>query len=294
MRKLVSVQDASVNFVEEQLQGFLESRFVRRVPEYFICYLSSQSGCNHGCRFCHLTTTKQTKFENVNVAEYHAQAVRVLRHFSQEPADVQRDTKYVHFNFMARGEALSNQHFLNNADRVLWGLGKTALQYGDLRSKFNVSTIMPQNLCTDNVELTDIFRIVHPTIYYSLYSANPEFREKWMPRAMRLDSALELLANYQQYSKKRIKIHHCFIRGVNDSVEELDRWLDALLSYDLDWDFNLVRYNPWSAVQGEESPEDVIAFNLEYIAQACLGRVKTIPRVGYDVKASCGMFVGKQ
>jgi hypothetical protein len=40
LKVLNSQIDRSVNFVEEQLVGFLESRFVRKCDEYFIAYLS--------------------------------------------------------------------------------------------------------------------------------------------------------------------------------------------------------------------------------------------------------------
>jgi len=50
MRILHSQIDASVNFVEQQLTGFIESRYVRREERYMIAYLSSQTGCNRGCR----------------------------------------------------------------------------------------------------------------------------------------------------------------------------------------------------------------------------------------------------
>lgn len=60
IQMLKSQLDSSVNFVETQLVGFLESRYVRREPRYFVAYLSSQTGCNRGCGMCHLTVTGQT------------------------------------------------------------------------------------------------------------------------------------------------------------------------------------------------------------------------------------------
>ena len=68
LKVLHSKQDASVNFVEEALAGFLEARYVRRSEDYFVCYLSSHTGCNRGCTFCHLTATGQTRVQSSRLA----------------------------------------------------------------------------------------------------------------------------------------------------------------------------------------------------------------------------------
>lgn len=285
--KLISKLDRSVNFTEEALAGFLESRYVRKVEDYFICYLSSQSGCNRGCKFCWLTATKQTKFEDALPVDFLSQASKVLKHYNREihPA------KYMHYNFMARGEILNNQYILKDADTILFNLGKLATSFDpNLGVKFNVSTIMPKDL---NKTLRDIFKVIHPTIYYSFYSANSDFRKKWLPNAMDVDKAFSLLKEYQDYSKKKIKIHHCFIKGENDSVEDVHLMIDKIQEFKLDYEFNLVRYNPYSEVQGEESPDEVIQRNLDIISRLLPGdgKVQMIPRVGPDVYASCGQFV---
>ncbi len=72
---LHSYEDKSVNFVFDNM---LEARFVRRVEDYFIVYLSSHDGCNKACRFCHLTQTKQTSFNETTLEEYLIQAKTVL------------------------------------------------------------------------------------------------------------------------------------------------------------------------------------------------------------------------
>lgn len=286
--KLISEIDSSINFAEEALIGFLESRFVRKHDDYFICYLSSQSGCNRGCKFCWLTATKQTKFEDALPVDFLSQAAKVLKHYDKE----HKPAKYMHYNFMARGEVLNNKHILSDADQILFDLGKLTKAFdSNLGVKFNVSTILPKDL---DKSLPEIFKTIHPTIYYSLYSVNDEFRKKWMPNAMDVDRAFELLKEWQLFSKKKIKIHHCFIDNENDSVNDVYQMIDKINHFRLDCEFNLVRYNPYSEIQGKESSDDKISRNMELIRTllpTSHNKVQVIPRVGQDVYASCGTFI---
>jgi 23S rRNA (adenine2503-C2)-methyltransferase len=278
--------DQSVNFVEEQLVGFIESRYVRKVDDYFICYLSSQTGCNRGCRFCHLTATKQMSNTDCDLNDFLNQTLQVFDHYKNE----NNPAKYMHYNFMARGEALANSHLVRDADDILISLARYAISQG-VTPKFNVSTIMPTTL---RKNLTDVFKIVTPTIYYSLYSVDLEFRNKWLPAAMPVGRALGMLKSYQDMTKKIVKIHHCFIKDENDSVDDTIRMCNTLKEYGLLCEFNLVRYNPFSYEQGEESDDETIRRNLAIIKEHLSGKVQMIPRVGFDVSASCGMFVDKK
>lgn len=277
--------DQSVNFVEDQLVGFLESRYVRKVDDYFICYLSSQTGCNRGCKFCHLTATKQTAFKDSDYQDFLNQSLQVFRHYRKE-----KKAKYMHYNFMARGEALANKNLVGHADEILGSLADLAVRDG-LNPKFNMSSIMPATL---NKSLTDIFKVITPTMYYSLYSMDPAFRKKWVPSAMEPGQALDLLKDYQDLTKKIVKIHFAFIKGENDSVESIQEMCNEVEKRNLLCEFNLVRYNPYSEIQGEESSDEVIERNLSIIRNHFHGKVQMIPRVGFDVKASCGMFVDKK
>ncbi len=292
MNKILKSEiDRSVNFVEEQLVGFVESRYVRKEDDYFICYLSSQTGCNRGCKFCHLTATGQMAFEDTRDSGFLFQAMDVMRHYLRGVnIDKLPRAKYMHYNFMARGEALANKYLLENADRVLLPLAELAVDQ-KLNPKFNVSTIMPVTL---KKPLTDIFKIITPTMYYSLYSMHDSFRDKWMPAAMPVHQALDMLKDYQEMTKKIVKIHHCFIKGENDYLLNTIEMCQAIKDRDLLCEFNLVRYNPFSPEQGEESNDFTIQENLKVIDEHFPGKVQMIPRVGFDVKASCGMFVDKK
>lgn len=282
LQVLNSTIDRSVNLIEEQLVGFIEARYVRKCDDYFIAYLSSQTGCNRGCTFCHLTATGQTSFTDVSHNDFMAQAIQIFKHYRSQKSPA----RYMHYNWMARGEPLANKILLESGDELLIKLGQIAKGEG-LPAKFNISTIMPATL---KQSLVKTFNYVNPTIYYSLYSTNRAWREKWMPVAMEVDEALSMLAEYQAFSKKIVKIHYAFIAGENDSVEDINSVCDAVDRAGLHCEFNLVRYNPASADQGIESSEEVIERNMGILAERMSGKVQVIPKVGKDVFASCGTF----
>jgi 23S rRNA (adenine2503-C2)-methyltransferase len=214
-----------------------------------------------------------------------AQAIQVFKHYRKQ----NKPAKYMHYNFMARGEPLANKILLDSGDELLSKLGQVSKEEG-LPAKFNVSTIMPVTL---KKSLTEVFNYVTPTIYYSLYSTRPEWREEWMPAAMNVGDALRILKEYQDFSKKIVKIHFPFIAGENDSVEEVTSICDEIETVGLISEFNLVRYNPASSEQGTESSDEIIERNIDLIRNRFKfnTKVQMIPRVGFDVKASCGMFV---
>jgi adenine C2-methylase RlmN of 23S rRNA A2503 and tRNA A37 len=118
-----------------------------------------------------------------------------------------------------------------------------------------------------------------------MYSTNQYWRDIWMPAAMKVDDAIAQLQEYQKSSKKIVKVHGAFISGENDSKFDIDSMIQVLDK--LQVEFNIVRYNPYSLEQGTESPHiDEIARTLSLYMPT-----KIIPKVGWDIKASCGMFI---
>lgn len=288
--RLDSSVDASVNWIVERDDGKVESRYVRRSDEYFICYVSSHTGCNKGCRFCHLTQTAQTQMTALSLDEIVAQAEPVMAHYDMLSAQGHPTARVVHFNFMARGEAFANPHILGDGDEVVTRLAALGAARR-LQSCTKFSTIFPIEL--DGVALGDIFAATQPDIYYSLYSTNPEFRRRWLPRALPHTAALAALADWQRVTRKVPVIHWAFIAGENDSHADIDAICAAVADAGLRVDVNIVRYNPYSDRQGAEPPEAHIAGLAARLRAGITGsRVQVVSRVGTDVAASCGMFVG--
>jgi adenine C2-methylase RlmN of 23S rRNA A2503 and tRNA A37 len=282
-----SALDASVNWDRAADVGRVEARYVRRSSDYFVVYLSSQTGCAQGCRMCHLTATGQTRLRDVTIGEMIEQARTVLDHYRREAPPA----RCVHFNFMARGEPLANKALLSDADLLLGALSRLAVVLG-LRPRHLVSAIYPREL--EGRLLEDIFVTHHPDIYYSIYSMSDRFRRRWLPRALPAEAALDRLASWQRNTDKIVSLHHAYIAGENDAEGDVHAICDALEERRLVVHVNIVRYNPYDpARHGVEPPEPVIERNAAiYRSRLPNARVTIIPRVGFDVAASCGMFFG--
>ena len=276
--------DASVNFVRTTDIGQIETRYVRRIRDYFVVYLSSQTGCRQACRMCHLTATGQTALRNVTLDEMLEQADRVLDHYRRTAPATE-----VHFNFMARGEPLANPVLLETSGVLFDALWQRAKATG-VRARFLVSTILPRESASHPLE--DIFDRYQPELYYSLYSMNEAFRRRWLPKAQPVEAALDRLASWQRRTYKIIKVHYAFIEGHNDAEADVHAVCDALESRGLYVHINIVRYNPPTATDhGREPPEAILERNARiFSARLPHARVKVIDRVGFDVNASCGMF----
>lgn len=285
---LHSREDQTVNFVRTNGQ---ESRYVRRGDDYFIAYMSSHNGCNKACRFCHLTQTKQTQFVESTFEEMCAQAQDVVDHYKSTVKEgKQKTVKAIHFNWMARGEPLSSKTLAENWTPLTLELKKMATEAGVDTVRFNLSSIMP----TDLVDLGDVCDNSNGevTIFYSLYSLDQDFRKRWLPNAMVPTLALKHLRFHQITKKLKVVLHWAFIEGENDSQETCDSILSLVEASELEARFNLVRYNPYSAGQGVESPGEVLADRFEFFEKSMIVKgSRIVPRVGFDVKASCGMFV---
>lgn len=278
--------DDSVNFIDKLGPGsYFESRYVRRHPEYVACYLSTQTGCEKNCRMCHLTATGQNKkVKEASIVDLFLQAEGVLDHYTKVS---EKKASVVHFNFMARREPLACTSMTHKSEDLFLGLARIAKFY-HLKPRFLISSILPS---TFTKEFEEIFPLIHPEIYYSLYSLDESFRKRWLPQAMPVIDALGKLYRWQRFSKKIIRIHHALIAGENDHDEDAIAIGHALTTSKLRADFTLVRYNPPTEASRESERYEEYARKLKEWSPNET-RIKVLNRVGFDVKASCGMFVG--
>lgn len=278
--------DQSVNWTRPTADGgMLECRYVRRNDDYFIAYISSHSGCRHACRFCHLTQTGQTMFTEASAWDISNQYMKVLGHYDRQGRPAGR----VNINFMARGEPLSNRELLGHFDHLHALMGREA-ERRSMDYRLNLSTIFPHDAA--DLDLNKVVGTKKAALYWSLYSLDPKFRKRWLPRALAPELTTEKLRAWQGESGGKVVVHWALIAGENDQDEEFDRIAEFLRKEGIDARLNLVRYNPYNEKSGSEADETRYAAALERIGgKLSMPGSKVVSRVGFDVKASCGMFM---
>lgn len=292
--RMNSQVDRSVNWV---WMDRVESRVVPKNDRVSV-YVSSQSGCNQGCKFCWLTATKQTSFRHVDITRYAEQVDTALAYIREQDGVVPR----VNINFMARGEPLMNRYVVNQYPQLEETLNGIVYRYTETPMKINISTIMPrgfQRRLIDTFHPTRNPDTILPHLYYSVYSMDAAFRRKWIPSAMDPQSALDLLREYNEATPSiPVTFHFALIAGENDSLESIADILKAIRVRDFrSYKFNIVRFNPPPGSSYVESPEPqikkIFAALQEYARDDGYrySRSRIVPRAGPDVYASCGMFV---
>lgn len=296
--------DNSVNFIITTTDGKkFEARYVQRENHYLIVYLSSHAGCNMACRMCHLTQTGQTDMTPADLAMYLLQANTVLDWYRDNVPN--KTATRVNFNFMARGEPLENSIFQDpDKFKELYNHLSAVASAHRMKAKFNISTIYPKGYSQREEFLEKMFgEYKNVVLYYSMYTVDPNKRARWLPKAIPALAALKVLSKYANNNStyKRVVFHWALIEGVNDTGYDVRRSVEAITTADQrGWfgrqafkntKFNLVRYNPYSEAQSREPPPEEVEKLFEILHKGLGDESRVVPRVGYDVKASCGMFM---
>src|SRR5690606_19696775 len=201
------------------------------LPRDGLC-VSTQVGCAVGCRFC--MTGKSGRLRQVTSTEILAQVVLARR---------MRPVKKV--VFMGMGEPAHNLDNVLEAIDLLGGPGG----------------IGHKNLVFSTVGDPRVFerlpqQAVKPALALSLHTTNAELREQLLPKAPRMtpEELVELGEDYARRVGYPIQYQWTLLRGINDSVEEMDGILRLLKGkYAV---MNLIPYNsldddPYQRPDGE-------------------------------------------
>ena len=193
---------------------------------YSIC-VSSQIGCNMGCKFCASGLLK--KVRGLNVDELVLQVITANKYL--------KDNKNSHISnlvVMGIGEPFDNYDCLKSFLEILnspFGIGLGSRHI----------TVSTCGLVDKIISFGEDFPQMNLAI--SLHAPTNEIRNKIMPinHAYPLEKLIVSLVKYQKITQNRIGIEYIMIKDLNDSVEnakQLIKLLNPIYCY-----VNLIRYN---------------------------------------------------
>ncbi len=273
--KLVNVErDVEVNkYLFELFDGsHVESVLMRHDYGTSIC-VSSQVGCNMGCKFCESGRLK--KVRDLYAYEMVLQILQVEEDINE---------KISHVVIMGIGEPFDNYLNVTNFIKII--NHPKGLSIGSRHITVSTSGIVPKIL-----EFADFPYQVNLAV--SLHAPNDKIRNEIMPinKAYKIKDIIDALKIYYKKTNRRITFEYIMLDGINDSddcARELCELLKGLNCY-----INLIPYNETNNIQYKRSKNDRILKFYDIIKKNNMS--VTIRReFGSNISAACGQLRSKK
>ncbi len=235
--------------------------------------VSTQVGCNMGCRFCESGRLK--KLRNLNAFELVLQILAVEE-------DVGK--RISHVVLMGIGEPFDNYdnvmrfiNIINDPKGINIGIRHITVSTCGLVPKIREFTN----------EKTGV------NLAISLHAPNDEIRNKIMPinKAYKVNDIIDAVKDYIKVTNRRVTFEYILLKGVNDTekcAKELASLLKGLNCY-----VNLIPYNETSHIEYKTS--DKVTINKFYdILKESNINVTIRREFGSKVSAACGQLRSEQ
>lgn len=237
--------------------------------------ISSQAGCQLGCRFCATGTMKFGR--NLTYEEIADQVLFYVQQLHKE------DKRISNIVLMGMGEPFMNY------DNVMKALYVINDPEGMNIGARNI-TVSTSGICPGIEKLTD--EDLQVNLAVSLHAPTQELRRKIMPVANMydLDKLMAALKNYQEKTHRRISYEYVMLKGINDGEQQahdLGKLIQGQLCH-----VNLIPYNATGIANIEGSiPEQIKKFRdiVKDYGIAVTIRVT----LGQDIEAACGQLANK-
>ena len=237
-----------------------------------IC-VSSQVGCNMGCKFCESGRLK--KVRNLETYEMVEQIILV-----EDYAKVRIDSVVI----MGIGEPFDNYDSVMNFIKII--NDPKTLAIGARHITVSTCGIVPKIKEFMNLGL-------QVNLAISLHAPNDEIRKKIMPiaNAYPLKELISVLKEYISVTNRRVTMEYVMLEGINDSescAHELSDLLRGMNAY-----VNLIAYNETSNIAFKASKKEVIDHFFDTLKKRGID-VTVRRKFGTKISAACGQLRSKE
>ena len=235
--------------------------------------ISSQVGCNMGCKFCE--SGRRKKVRNLTTGEMVEQILKI----EEESA-----IRVSHIVIMGIGEPFDNYDNVCNFIKII--NHPKGLNIGSRHITISTCGLVPK--------IKDFANFPYQVnLAISLHAANDELRKEIMPiaKVYPLKELMAALDYYYEKTKRRLTFEYILLDGVNDSKEDalaLAKLLKGKNAY-----VNLIPYNETEALQFKRSNTLKIARFYDILKKNDI--TVTIRReFGGTISAACGQLRSKK
>ena len=274
-QKRVSPKDGTVKYLFELEDGNLVEGVLMRYSYGNTVCLSTQVGCNMGCKFC--ASTLEGCVRSLRPGEMLSFLAEIER---DEPPAEGKPRTVTNIVLMGSGEPLDNY------DNVVTFLKRVTSEQGPNISARNIS------LSTCGI-VPKIYRLIedapHVTLSISLHAHSNEVRSELMPinRAYPIEQVLEAAKAYADRTGRRVVFEYALIGGKNDSEADADALAKRLRG--MMCHVNLIPLNPVK----ERGLDGVTRAYAQQFRQYLEDRhiSATVRReMGADIEGACGQL----
>jgi 23S rRNA (adenine2503-C2)-methyltransferase len=237
--------------------------------------VSSQVGCQLGCKFCATGTMKFGR--NLSSDEICDQVL----YFHQEL--ISKGKRITNIVFMGMGEPFMNYENVLNSIKTI--NDNRYFNIGARNITVSTSGIAPaiKEIAKEKTQIK---------LAVSLHAPNQSIREKIMPIAKKykMDELMESIEYYLKLTNRRITYEYLMLRGINDSNTS-SRELADLLKHQL-CHVNLIPYNA-TDIPGISGSDKKRIDSFRKIIDSAGIPVTVRVSLGQDIQAACGQLANK-
>lgn len=252
--------------------NYIEAVLMRHDYGVSVC-VSSQVGCNMGCKFCESGRLK--KVRNLETYEIVEQILLIESDINERIDSVV---------IMGIGEPFDNYDNIIKFIKII--NNPFGINIGARHITVSTSGLVPKIKEFMNLDL-------QVNLAVSLHAPNDEIRNKIMPvnKAYSINELISTLKEYIAKTNRRVTIEYVMLNNVNDSIkdaEELSKLLKGMNVY-----VNLIPYNETSHIDFKKSSKDTI---LKFYDTLKKNKINvTIRReFGGNIDAACGQLRAKE
>lgn len=252
--------------------NYIEAVLMRHDYGISVC-VSSQVGCNMGCKFCESGRLK--KVRDLEAYEIVEQIILIQNDIKERIDSVV---------IMGIGEPFDNYDNIMKFIRII--NNPFGINIGARHITVSTSGLVPKIKKFMNEDL-------QVNLAISLHAPSDEIRNRIMPvnKAYSISELIDTLKEYIKKTNRRVTIEYVMLNSVNDSYEDAISLANLLRGMNVY--VNLIPYNETSHIEFKKSSKDVIMKFYDTLKKN--GINVTIRReFGSGIDAACGQLRAKE